>query len=186
MHNFKDQKVQTAAANVSVPGTAAQSDGAQSGIGCVSGPKDFAPQKPQHAAAPSCSLAESLVLSLSVKTFYFWASNPRLLLCCCCCSWQHVVAIVEACRRQQASASGTHYVPRARARACARASCRYVRLRVWLRVCVTSQLASVGCCDVTAANALSRCSNMDWRLDSLLDHSWDCTIAQLLGHWSEN
>lgn len=87
--------------------------------------KRFCPQKPRHAAAPSCSLAESLVWSLSVKTFYFWASNPRLLLCC---SWQHVVAIVEACRQQDSSCE-IHYVPRARA------SCRYVRLRVWLRVC---------------------------------------------------
>lgn len=120
--------------------------------------------KPQHAAAASCSLAESLVLSLSVKTFYFWAageSNPWLLpaawtvallllqLAACCRHGRSVSPASASVQSLQASAS-------AAVRLCDRESCV-----CWHRVCVCV------CCDVTAANALSRCSNMDCDCDSL-------------------
>lgn len=117
--------------------------------------------KPQHAAAASCSLAESLVLSLSVKTFYFWAageSNPRLPA-----AWTVALLLLQlaACCRHGGSVS-----PAAAAaasvqslQASASASVRLCDRESSVSLCVCEQ--PVGFCDVTAANALSRCSNMD-------------------------
>lgn len=139
--------------------------------------------KPQHAAAASCSLAESLVLSLSVKTFYFWAageSNPRLLpaawtvallllqLAACCRHGRSVSPASASVQSLQASAS-------AAVRLCDRESCV-----CWHRVCVCV-------CVVMSLRLMLLADAQTWTASATRSRSLSLSEAtrSLLGHWSE-